>query len=482
MTSAYVLLPEIVVTVLAMLMLLFDAVLREKQKAGLTWLALLGFGLAEALNLYQWGSGSISAYANAMVLDNFTVFFNTLFLATALLVTLMAPAYLRERALPFGEFYSLLSFAVLGMMFTAASTDLITLFVSIELMVISVYILAGLARREKRSNEACLKYFLLGAFASAILVYGMSWLYGITGQTNLVKIAAFLQKANLSDPLLLMTIGILAVGIGFKVALVPFHAWTPDAYEGAPTPATAFMSVGPKAAAFAALLRIFVTAMGPAQPDYSLLFGALAAATMTLGNLVAIQQNNIKRMLAYSSIAHSGYILVGLAAFRPGASNDLVTGVTALLFYLFVYTFMTLGAFAIVAYVQAGQTQAESFDDYRALGRRAPLTALAMAVFMLSLTGVPPLAGFMGKVYLILSAVHAGMTWLAIIVVINSAISAYYYLRVVVVMYMSDNTERVPLYRSPFIHTMLAAAALATFFFGVFADPFMRFAQGATGL
>jgi len=481
MTSAYVAMPEIVVTVLAMLMLLFEAVLREKQKHGLTWLALLGFVVALALNLYQWGGGRFSAYNDAMVVDNFTVFFNTLFLATAILVVLMAPAYLKERALPFGEFYCLLSFAVLGMMFTAASTDLITLFVSIELMVISVYILAGLARREKRSNEACLKYFLLGAFASAILVYGMSWLYGVSGQTNLAKIAAFVQRTNLSDPLLLISIGILAVGIGFKVALVPFHAWTPDAYEGAPTPATAFMSVGPKAAAFAALLRIFVTALGPAQPDYSLLFGALAAATMTLGNLVAIQQNNIKRMLAYSSIAHSGYIMVGMAAFRNG-SNDTVNGVTALMFYLFVYTFMTLGAFAIVAYVQAGQAEAETFDDYRALGRRAPLTALAMTIFMLSLTGVPPLAGFMGKVYLILATVNSGMVWLAVIIAVNSAISAYYYLRVVVVMYMNDTTERVPLYRSPFIHTMLAFSALATFFFGVFANQFMAFAQGATGL
>src|SRR5712692_8843986 len=236
MTSAYVLLPEIVVTVLAMLKLILDGVLRERHKSELTWLALLGFAVALALNLYEWGSGTISAYADAMVLDNFTVFFNTLFLITAILVTLMAPPYLRERALPFGEFYSLLSFAVLGMMFTAASTDLITLFVAIELMVIAVYIMAGLARREKRSNEACLKYFLLGAFASAILVYGMSWLYGITGQTNFTKIAGVLKNTNINDPLLLLTIGILAVGIGFKVALVPFHAWTPDAYEGAPTP------------------------------------------------------------------------------------------------------------------------------------------------------------------------------------------------------------------------------------------------------
>src|SRR5581483_8153953 len=379
---------------------------------------------------------------------------------------------------PFGEFYSLLSFAVLGMMFTAASTDLISLFVSIELMVIAVYILAGLARREKRSNEASLKYFLLGAFASAILVYGMSWLYGITGQTNLAKIAGVLKATSLDNPLLLMTIALLAVGVGFKVALVPFHAWTPDAYEGAPTPATAFMSVGPKAAAFAALLRIFISAMGPAQPDYSLLFAILAVLTMTLANVVAIQQNNIKRMLAYSSIAHSGYILVGLAAAQPGAGSDQVAGIPALMFYLFVYTFMTLGAFAIVAYVQAGQVTGESFDDYRALGRRAPMTAIAMTLFMLSLTGVPPLAGFFGKAYLILAAVHSGMAWLAVAMAVNSAISAYYYLRVVVVMYMSDTTERVPLYRSPFIHSMLAVASLATFFVGVFADPFLRFAQG----
>ncbi|MBV9120140.1 MAG: NADH-quinone oxidoreductase subunit N [Chloroflexi bacterium] len=478
--SAYVIGPEIVVTVLAMLMLIFDAALKEKHKAELTWLALVGFLIALGFALYQWGDPPQSAYGGMLALDNFSIFFNVLFLATAILVVLASPAYLRERALPFGEFYSLLSFAVLGMMFLAASTDLISLFVAIELMVIAVYILAGLARRERRSNEASLKYFLLGAFASGILVYGMSWLYGITGQTNLAKIAAFMKTANLNDPLLLVTIGLLIAGGGFKVALVPFHAWTPDAYEGAPTPATAFMSVGPKAAAFAALLRIFVGGLGPVQADYSLVFGALAAATMIVGNLIAIQQTNIKRMLAYSSIAHSGYILVGLAAYRPAAGGtDPFSGVTALLFYLFVYTFMTLGAFAIVAYVQAGQAQAETFDDYRALGRRAPWTALAMAIFMLSLTGVPPLAGFAGKVYLILAAIHANMTWLAIIVVINSAISAYYYLRVVVVMYMSDTRERVPLFRSGFIHAMLAVACLATFLFGVFADPFIRFAQGA---
>lgn len=479
MNNAYVLMPEIVVTGLAMLMLILDASLREKHKSELTWVALVGFVIALALSVYQWGDKPQSAYSGMVGLDNFTVFFNVLFLSTAILVVLAAPAYLRERALPFGEFYSLLSFAVLGMMFTAASTDLISLFVSIELMVIAVYILAGQARREKRSNEASLKYFLLGAFASAILVYGMSWLYGLSGQTNLAKISSFVSTTSLNNPLLLIALGLLIVGGGFKVALVPFHAWTPDVYEGAPTPATAFMSVGPKAAAFAALLRIFVGAMGPAHADYMLVFGALAAATMTLGNLIAIQQTNIKRMLAYSSIAHSGYILVGLAAFRPGSSNDPIGGVTALLFYLFVYTFMTLGAFAIVAYVQAGQRQGETFDDYRALYRRAPIAAIAMTIFMLSLTGVPPLAGFAGKVYLILAAVHSGMTWLAIIVVVNSAISAYYYLRVIVVMYMSDTKERVPLYRSPYIHTMLTVAALATFFFGVFADPFMRFAQGA---
>ncbi|MDE3077376.1 MAG: NADH-quinone oxidoreductase subunit N [Chloroflexota bacterium] len=475
MTGAYLLMPEIVVTVLAMLMLILDAALRERQKSGLTWLALLGFLVAGLLNLYQWGDKG-SAYGGMVGLDNFTVFLETIFLFTAILVVLMAPAYLKERALPFGEFYSLLAFAVLGMMFTAKSTDLISLFVSIELMVIAVYILAGLARREKRSNEAALKYFLLGAFASSILVYGMSWLYGLSGQTNLAKIAAFLKTADLRSPVLLIALGLLAAGVGFKVALVPFHAWTPDAYEGAPTPATAFMSVGPKVAAFAALLRIFISAMGPAQPDYSLLFGVLAAVTMTLGNLVAIQQNNIKRMLAYSSIAHSGYILVGLAAARPANATE---GISALLFYLFVYAFMTLGAFAIVAYVQAGQVQAETFEDYRGLWYRAPLTAIAMAIFMLSLTGIPPLAGFIGKIYLLYAAVHANMTWLAIVIAVNSAISAYYYLRVVVVMYMADTTERVPLYRSPFIHTMLTIACLATILLGIFPDLFLRFAQSA---
>jgi len=475
MSGAYVLMPEIVVTVLAMLMLLLDAALKEHHKASLTWVALVGFALALTLNLYQWGDTG-SAYAGMVGLSPFTVFFETIFLISALLVVLMAPAYLRERGLPFGEFYALLAFAVLGMMFTAKSTDLISLFVSIELMVITVYILAGLARRERRSNEASLKYFLLGAFASSILVYGMSWLYGLSGQTNLAKIAVFLRTADLRSPILLIAVGLLVVGLGFKVALVPFHAWTPDAYEGAPTPATAFMAVGPKAAAFAALLRIFISAMGPVQADYTLLLGILAAVTMTVANLIAIQQTNIKRMLAYSSIAHSGYILVGLAAARPGNSTE---GIAALLFYLFVYSFMTLGAFAIVAYVQAGQKQAESFDDYRGLWYRAPLTALTMTVFMLSLTGVPPLAGFIGKIYLLYAAVHANMVWLAIVIAVNSAISAYYYLRVTVVMYMADTHERVPLYRSPFIHAMLGVACLATFVIGIFPDTFLRFAQAA---
>ncbi len=475
MSGAYVLMPEIVVTVLAMLMLVFDAALKEKHKSGLTWLALIGFSVALVLNLYQWGDQG-SAYAGMVSLDTFSVFVETIFLVTAILVVLMAPAYLKERALPFGEFYALLSFAVLGMMFTAKSTDLISLFVSIELMVIAVYILAGLARREKRSNEAALKYFLLGAFASSILVYGMSWLYGISGQTNFVKIAAFLKTANLNSPLLLITLCLLIAGLGFKVALVPFHAWTPDAYEGAPTPATAFMSVGPKVAAFAAILRVFITAMGPVQPNYSLVFGILAALTMTVGNLIAIQQSNIKRMFAYSSIAHSGYILVGLAAARPGNATE---GIAAMLFYLFVYSFMTLGAFAIVAYVQAGQVQAETFDDYRGLWYRAPLTAIAMTIFVLSLTGVPPLAGFIGKIYLLYAVVHANMIWLAVVIAVNSAISAFFYLRVVVVMFMQDATERVPLYKSPFIQTMLTVACLAVFIVGIFPDFFLRFAQSA---
>ena len=368
-------------------------------------------------------------FEGMFVHDPMTVFFTVLFCAVGALSVLASWDYVKRTAINQTEYYALLVSSVLGMIVMAASNDLITIFLGLELMSLSLYVLVGFRRTRLESNEAALKYFLLGAFASGFLLYGIALLYGATGTTNLARMAAFLADSPLlHNPLLLVGALLVFAGFAFKVAAVPFHMWTPDAYEGAPTSVTGFMSAGAKAAGFAALLRVGLRALGPVQADWTSLIAVLAFLTMTVGNVTALLQNNLKRMLAYSSIAHAGYILVAIAAGGP-------EGAGAAVFYLAVYSFMNLGAFTVLTMLGKGRDERVLVSDLAGLGFRSPLLGIVMTIFILSLGGIPPTAGFMGKLYVFSVAVqHPELRWLVIAGVLNSVISVFYYLRVTVSM------------------------------------------------
>jgi len=371
-------------------------------------------------------------FGGMFVHDGFTVFFTLLFCAIGAFAVLLSWDYVKRTRINHAEYYALLLCATLGMILMAASNDLITIFLGLELMSLALYVLVGFRRNLLESNEAALKYFLLGAFASGFFLYGIALLYGATGTTSLPRMAAFLAASPLHPNPLLLTGGLLLlVGIFFKVAAVPFHMWTPDAYEGAPTSVTAFMSVGAKAAAFAALLRFGLRALGGVPAEWVPVLSAVAMLTMTVGNVTALLQNNLKRMLAYSSIAHAGYVLVAVAAGGPD-------GASAALFYLAVYSVMNLGAFGVLTILGRGAQERVLMADVAGLGFRRPLVGFALAVFMISLGGIPPTAGFLGKVYVFGTALKAGLLPLVIVGVLNSVVSVYYYLRVTVALYMQE--------------------------------------------
>jgi NADH-quinone oxidoreductase subunit N len=370
-----------------------------------------------------------------------------------------------------GEYYALLLFSTLGMMIMASSLDLITIFLGLETLSISLYILAGILRERLESNESAVKYLLLGAFASGFVLYGIALVYGATASTNLLRVAEVVASGKVSSPTLLMIgTGLLIIGFGFKVASVPFHMWTPDVYEGAPTSVTAFMIAGTKAAAFAAFLRILMTALPALQPDWGQILWVLAVLTMTVGNVVAIAQSSIKRMLAYSSIAHAGYLLVALVA-----ANKLGSG--SILFYLVAYSFMNLGAFAVVIALAFQDRERVSIQDYAGLGLKYPFLGAAMALFMFSLAGIPPTGGFMGKFYIFSAAIHANYIGLAIIGVLNSVISVYYYLRITVVMYMGEGGAEPAADRlSPALGLAVLVAVVGTLQLGLFPSRFLEVA------
>jgi NADH-quinone oxidoreductase subunit N len=428
--------PELLVTLTAGAVIVADALLSRRNAA--RWLpAVVTVGLLAALLAPGRVLGLFfGGYVNV---DLFTSFFRAVFILLALFATLVAPAYLTKKQVPPGEYYATLLFSTLGAMTVALAADLITVFLGLELMTIPVYVLAGIQRKDRFSNEAALKYFLLGAFSSALLVYGFAWLFGVTGSTRYADIAAALKANGLASGATIIALALITVGLGFKAAVVPFHQWTPDAYDGAPTPATAFMSVAPKAAAFAAILRVLVGGMGPLAVDWSLVLAVLAAITMTAGNVVALVQLNTKRMLAYSSIAHTGYILAAVAAAKAGPSAG-----AAVLFYVFAYGLMNLGAFACLLYFDLEGTRGASLDELNGFGRRQPLGALAFAIFLISLTGIPPTIGFVAKFVVIQPVLDAGLAWLAVVIALNAVLAAFYYLRVVVRMYMYDVEEKVP--------------------------------------
>src|SRR5881396_2013369 len=430
--------PEIIVTAVAIIVLVADAVLdRRRAPTALPIITVAGLLLALASTLAGAPAGR---YFHGFVnVDAFATFFRAVFILLAIFAALVSPEYLARRRVPAGEYYAIICFSTVGAMTIARSADLITLFIGLETMTIPIYVLAGIQRTDRFANEAAIKYFLLGAFSSALLLYGFVWLYGVTKATAFVTIANVLAAQGIANGPTIVALGLITVGLGFKAAVVPFHQWTPDAYDGAPTPATAFMSVGPKAAAFAAILRVMVGALGPLSVDWSAMLAVLAAATMTGGNIVALAQTNTKRMLAYSSIAHTGYILAAVAAAKAGPSAG-----AAVLFYVFAYGLMNLGAFACLLYMDLEGTRGATLDELNGFARRQPLGALAFAVFLVSLTGIPPTIGFVAKFVVIQPVLDAGMAWLAVVIALNAVLAAFYYLRVVVRMYMYDPEGKVP--------------------------------------
>ena len=445
------------------------------------WLTIFGLVLAGIACPLVWGTNS-TLLGGFYKVDDLSVFLKGATVVIGILSALFAPSYLRTRRLPLGEFNAVLLFSLLGMCVLASASDLITLFLGLELMVMPSYVMAGFHKTDRYSNEGGLKYFLLGSFASAILLFGISWTFGLTGSTHLQAIAAALGKGSVS-PGLLVAIGFLTVGATFKAAAVPFHYWTPDAYQGAPTPLTGFLSVGPKLGAFAVLIRIFVDGLGPIRADWLAVMAALAVLTMTGGNIVALTQSNVKRMLAYSSIAHTGYILAGLTAFA--AARDTATaqrGIEAVLFYVLGYGVMNVAAFAVVGMLQRDTRRFGGMGSFAGLASRDPWRAAAMAILLLSLTGIPPTVGFFAKLYVLVATVNAGLGWLAVVIALNAALAAFYYLRVIVTMYMRDpESEPAPIDHATAGNLGLVLSVLGVLLLGLFPDRILELLRISAG-
>jgi NADH-quinone oxidoreductase subunit N len=456
--------PELLLMAAGTLLMIFEAITSPKQKRGLSIFAFVS--LLAAIVLAVAGAGDPGpAFSRMLQVDGFATFFRVLVLAIGAVSILISTNYLKQAEHEGGEYYALVLFSVVGQCLMATANDLIMIFIGLEVSSIATYILAGYLRDDKRNNEAALKYFLLGSFATAFLLYGVAWIYGTTGATNLTEVRRVLLDPQYApNPILLgVALGLVLVGLLFKVSAVPFQSWAPDVYQGAPAPVTAFMSVGPKAAAFAAFLRITMWAFEPVKNHWEPVLWFVAIATMVVGNFAALRQSNVKRLLAYSSISHAGYILVALTA----ASK---TGTEAAMFYLASYAAMNLGAFAIITHVaRKGETRVD-IDDYAGLGTRQPFTAALFTVFLLSLIGVPLTGGFFAKFYVFKSALDSNLIALTIIGVLNSVVAAFYYLRLIVIMYMKPAPDEVDTLPEPSmgIRTALIVCGVATIVLGVF--------------
>jgi NADH-quinone oxidoreductase subunit N len=488
-------LPELIIGGVAVLVMLVDAFVRDARQRWITGgLALLGMGAAAAASVWLWldqTSGGLGlarggTFNGMIVLDELRLSFTLIFLFVSALTILISMVWVEGESLPAGEFHSLLLFATAGMMLMASGNDLVIIFLGLEILSIATYVMAGFRRSDLRSNESSLKYFILGSFSSAFLLYGIALIYGATategglaGTTNITEIASRIND-SLYPPLLFAGAAMLLVGFGFKVATAPFHIWTPDVYEGAPTPVTAFMAAGPKAAGFASFLRVFVfgfpfvantaSIAGAAHTAWLSALVVLAMLTMTVGNLVAIVQNNVKRMLAYSSIAHAGYALVGFVA--AGASSDADqrnAALASVAFYMLTYAVMNLGAFAVVTLMARSGDRRTEVEDYNGIGFRAPALAFTLSLFLLSLLGMPLTAGFMGKIMVFRAALNERYYWLVVVAVLNTAISAYYYLRLIIVMFFRERTTE---WSAPRVPAALLAALIITvlgvFYLGLF--------------
>ncbi len=474
--------PEITLAVFAILVILLD--LGVRQKAVLGSVSLAGLVIAGGFSVAMWGGSYPALFNNMLAVDNFALFFKMLFAGIAFLVILASADYVSKFSRFQGEYYALILLSTLGMMLMAATADLISIYIALELTSISLYVLVGFLK-DRKSTEASLKYLLLGALASAVLLYGMALIFGFTGQTQLGEIAQAIQsmspQALMSSPALLMGIVMLIAGFGFKIAAVPFQMWVPDVYEGAPTPVTAYLSVASKAAGFAIILRVFFSAFGVPgwlSLNWGVIFAVLAVISMIIGNVVAIPQANIKRMLGYSSIAQAGYLMVGLATlgFSPAAD---VLGQSGIIFFLASYALTNLGAFIAVIAISS-KLDSDEIADYAGMFKRAPVLALALTFCLISLIGMPPAAGFMAKFYIFSAAVQNHLLWLVIIAVINSVISAYYYLRVVKVMWSGEpaSGEKVPSSGAP--RFALFLCCLGVLLLGIIPGLVMRLAEFAS--
>jgi len=466
-------LPEMVICFFAIFILVVDPFLDKGRKiigAHLSWIAVV---LAFVANLSLWDFQE-TTFSDMFLVDNYACFFKLIFLIGSFLIILVSIAYLKREDILHGEYFSLILFSTLGMMLLASGFDLVVIFLGLEIMSVSLYVLSGFKRTDQRSNEASLKYFLMGAFASGFLLYGIVLFYATAGSTNLEQIIKSIAYSDTGPNLMTFAgAGLLLVGFGFKIASVPFHMWVPDVYQGAPTPITAFISAGPKAAGFAALLRVFLFSFVTIELDWVTIVWIMAVLTMTVGNVIAITQSDIKRMLAYSSIAHAGYVLVALVA---GGES----GVSSALFYLLAYTFMNIGAFTIVILLEKKGEDHTALDDYSGLGSRSPVLATLMTVFMFSLAGFPPTAGFMGKFYVFSAAIKSGFIWLVIIGVLNSLISVYYYLRVVVLMFMrpsQPDAQKVPVALGAGL--VLLITLWGVLYLGILPNSFLSLAQAS---
>ena len=481
------LVPAIMLALFGSAILLLDhwvpdlmALLRVRRPADRKWiivvfllpgLAFTGMGLwNQQKYLAASGLDEISAFHGALVVDGFSLFFNWVFLAATLIVALISYRYLDMEGEHHGEYYGLMLISQCGMYFLATGADLVTLLMGLETMAICFYILVGFLREDRRSNEAAMKYLILGAFSSGILAYGFSLLYGMCGSTLIADAASAVAARGAKDPLVLLALGTTAIGLLFKVSAAPFHMWAPDAYEGAPTTVTAYLSVASKAASFAFLMRILLGPLGPAREAWEPLLALIAVITMTVGNLAAISQPNVKRLLAYSSISHAGYMLLGLVA-----GNS--TGLQGVAVYILVYAFMNLGAFLVIVALRQKDLIGENVEDLAGLVHRAPGHAILMLVFLLSLAGIPPTAGFLGKYYIFLSLIQTGHYLLAVIATLYVAVAIYYYFRIVRVMFQETAVSPAPLVSSLGLRLSLAVTGVLTIGIGVYPEPFLRLAE-----
>jgi NADH-quinone oxidoreductase subunit N len=480
--------PQLMLAFFGIAILLTDFLIEPAQKAWNALFALMGV-LFSGIILYQLNQkianeGDQFGYARSILIDHFSIFFCMLFLATTALIVLLSIRYLEIEEENHGEFYALMLFATIGMMFMAEGFDLVVQFIGLETMALSFYIMVGFLRRERRSNEAALKYLLLGAFSSGILAYGFSILYGLgasTGDpnypsTNLIPITNAIIHRPSADALVMLALVTVAAGLFFKIAAVPFHQWAPDVYEGAPTVTTAYLSVASSVASFALLLRLFQTAFWPAREHWQGLFGVVAIASMTVGNLAAITQTNIKRMLAYSSISHAGYILLGLVAAGTGAEGNQ-NGLKGIAIYLFAYAFMNLGAFAVVIILRRKGLIGDELDDLNGLIHRSPMAAVLLLIFMLSLAGIPPTAGFLGKYYIFLALLQTNHYYLAIFAALYVVPALYYYFRIIVHAFLKESTDPVKLVLNPWQTLALTVSGFVVLAAGIYPEPFIKLAN-----